>query len=69
MEQGADHDMDAIARYTIALHADGTVKIDMVSEYAAGGLGQHMGYVISGTTKDGMYLEVRDKDTASAYYA
>ena len=28
-----------------------------------------MGYVISGTTKDGMYLEVRDKDTASAYYA
>jgi type IV pilus assembly protein PilY1 len=25
--------------------------------------------VISGTTKDGMYLEVRDKDTASAYYA
>lgn len=69
VEQGADHDMDAIARYTIALQADGTVKIDMVSEYAAGGLGQHMGYVISGTTKDGMYLEVRDKDTASAYYA
>lgn len=69
VEQGADHDMDAIARYTVALQADGKVKIDMVSEYAAGGLGQHMGYVISGTTKDGMYLEVRDKDTASAYYA
>lgn len=34
VEQGADHDMDAIARYTIALQADGKVKIDMVSEYA-----------------------------------
>ena len=68
MEQGADHDMDAIAKYTVALQGDGQVKIDMVSEYAAGAFGQHMGYVISGTTKDGMYLEVRDKDTASAYY-
>lgn len=69
VEQGADHDMDAISRYTVALQADGTVKIDMVSEYAAGGIGQHMGYVISGTTQDGMYLEVRDKDTGSVYYA
>lgn len=69
VEQGADHDMDAISRYTVAQQADGTVKIDMVSEYAAGGIGQHMGYVISGTTQDGMYLEVRDKDTGSVYYA
>jgi type IV pilus assembly protein PilY1 len=69
VEQGADHDMDAISRYTVALQADNTVKIDMVSEYAAGGIGQHQGYVISGTTKDGMYLDVRDKDTASVFYA
>ncbi len=68
MEQGADHDMDAIARYVVTQQADGQVKIDMVSEYAGGSYGQHMGYVISGTTKDGMYLEVRDKDTASVYY-
>jgi type IV pilus assembly protein PilY1 len=69
VEQGADHDMDAISRYTVAVQADGTVKIDMVSEYAAGGIGQHQGYVISGTTADGMYLDVRDKDTGSVYYA
>jgi len=69
VEQGADHDMDAISRYTVSLQANGTVKIDMVSEYAAGGIGQHMGYVISGTTQDGTYLEVRDKDTNSVYYA
>ncbi|WP_261208935.1 pilus assembly protein [Variovorax sp. CY25R-8] len=69
VEQGADHDMDAISRYTVSKQADGTVKVDMVSEYAAGSIGQHMGYVISGTTADGMYLEVRDKDTNSVYYA
>ncbi len=67
VEQGADHDMDAIARYVIALK-DGKVVVQMYSEYAAGGLGQHMGYVISGTTKDGTYLEVRDRDTGSVYY-
>ncbi|MCR6479087.1 PilC/PilY family type IV pilus protein [Variovorax sp. ZS18.2.2] len=69
VEQGADHDMDAISRYTVALQANGTVTVDMLSEYAAGSIGQHMGYVISGTTQDGMYLEVRDKDTGSVYYA
>ena len=69
VEQGADHDMDAITRYVIALQPDKkTVKIDLVSEFAAGGIGQHMGYVISGTTQDGMYLDVRDKDTASVFY-
>jgi len=69
VEQGADHDMDAISRYTVSLQADGSMKVDMLSEYAAGGIGQHMGYVISGTNQDGMYLEVRDKDTGSVYYA
>ncbi|MGJ7502313.1 pilus assembly protein [Variovorax sp. ZT5P49] len=69
VEQGADHDMDAISRYIVSLQANGSVKVDMLSEYAAGGIGQHMGYVISGTTQDGMYLEVRDKDTGSVYYA
>jgi type IV pilus assembly protein PilY1 len=69
VEQGADHDMDAISRYIVSLQANGSVKVDMVSEYAAGSIGQHMGYVISGTTQDGMYLEVRDKDTGSVYYA
>ncbi|MBF5005088.1 fimbrial assembly protein [Diaphorobacter sp. NR2-3-3-1] len=69
VEQGADHDMDAITRYVIALQEDGkTVKINLISEFAAGGIGQHMGYVISGTTADGMYLDVRDKDTGSVFY-
>lgn len=65
VEQGADHDMDAIAIYEILLNADNTITVNLNSEYAAGGIIQHMGYVISGTTADGTYLEIRDKDTAA----
>lgn len=65
VEQGADHDMDAIATYEIKLNADNTVTVSISSDYAAGGIIQHMGYVASGTTADGVYLEVRDKDTAA----
>jgi len=61
VEQGADHDMDAIAVYEYTVKADNTVDIKVTSEYAAGGITQHMGYVISGTTHDGIYLEVADQ--------
>lgn len=63
VEQGADHDMDAIAVYEILDNGDGTITINVNSTYAAGGIIQHMGYVISGTTADGIYLVVRDSDT------
>lgn len=66
VEQGADHDMDAIAEYNISLLADNSVQVKVDSTYAAGGIAQHMGYVISGTTADGTYLVVRDCDTANA---
>lgn len=66
VEQGADHDMDAIATYTVKLNADNTVTVEQSSDYAAGGIIQHMGYVISGTSADGIYLNVRDADTAVA---
>lgn len=64
VEQGADHDMDAIVEYTISLAADNTVLVQLDSTYAAGGIIQHIGYVVSGSTADGAYLVVRDKDTA-----
>lgn len=60
VEQGADHDMDAIALYTLAVNATGGLDIKLKSEYAAGGIDQYMGYAISGTTKDGVYLEICD---------
>ena len=66
VEQGNDHDMDAIARYSYRVNPDQTLTIEMSSDYAAGGVVQHMGYVISGTTTDGVFLEVRDVDTSEA---
>ncbi len=65
-EEGADFDMDAIVLYTLAVvpdPADGDrlkLRITLNSEYAAGSNKQHMGYTISGTDHDGLYLEVCD---------
>ncbi len=65
VEQGADHDMDAISMYEYEV-VNGEVTITLNSTSAAGGIIQHMGYIISGTDgKDGTYLEVRDFDTAA----
>jgi type IV pilus assembly protein PilY1 len=66
-EQGSDHDMDAIVAYEMSLNADHTLTVGLNSTYAAGCVAQHMGYVISGTTADGTYLEVRDCDTAGGH--
>jgi len=76
VEQAADHDMDAIVIYEYQLvdsggspvsdPADGTnVRITLTSEYASGCIIQHCGYIISGTTTDGTYLEVKDYDTGA----
>jgi type IV pilus assembly protein PilY1 len=65
-EQGNDYDMDAIARYELTANADNSLSIHMTSEYAAGCAIQHIGYVISGSDADGVYLEVRDVDTSAA---
>ncbi|WP_406609668.1 pilus assembly protein [Agarivorans sp. JK6] len=75
VEQGADHDMDMIVQYTYEVKelcpnvgddqdscskATG-VELTLDSLYAAGSIDQHAGYVISGTNKDGIYLDVKDK--------
>jgi type IV pilus assembly protein PilY1 len=65
VEQGADHDMDAIVEYTVSLDSDDKVQVQLDSTYAAGGIIQHMGYVVSGSTTDGTYLVVRDQDTSA----
>lgn len=65
MEQGADNDMDAIARYSYSV-VGGQVVMEVSSIEAAGCGKQHLGYTVSGTTQDGVYLVVRDKDTGAA---
>lgn len=75
-EQGADHDMDAIVTYEICTPASykmsetscteflssGQVEIKLSSDYASGCIDQALGFVVSGTTADGLYLPVKDKD-------
>nr|WP_255699011.1 PilC/PilY family type IV pilus protein [Luteimonas sp. Y-2-2-4F] len=65
VEQGNDHDMDAIVRYEISAGTN-SLTVRLTSEYAAGSANQNIGYVISGTTRDGVYLEVRDSDSQQA---
>lgn len=78
VEQGADHDMDAIATYEICTQAaadagygscggtlSGDLRITVNSDYGAGGIDQALGFIISGTTADGTYLVVKDNDVGS----
>lgn len=73
VEQGGDHDMDAIARYTIEV-VNSQLRVTVVPTYQAGGIQQHMGFVISGvvdaagTARDGVYLVARDENNSPAYY-
>ena len=76
VEQGADHDMDALVTYEYWL-VDGTgnevsdpvnavqLKVTLTSTQAAGSYIQHLGYIISGTDQDGPYVEVCDADTST----
>jgi type IV pilus assembly protein PilY1 len=65
VEAGNDHDMDAIARYSYRV-VGSTVEVDVSADYQAGGIIHHMGYVISGTTADGVYLVVQDCNKTAA---
>lgn len=80
-EQGQDYDMDAVGFYEICTSTAvsegygtcGTsgvganqVEVKVVSDYAAGCIDQVLGFVISGTSQDGLYLPVRDKSVGAA---
>lgn len=62
VEQGADHDMDAVVFYEVKPIGSNQIEVKLTSEYAAGCIDQVLGFVISGTTEDGVYLPVKDKD-------
>ncbi len=67
-DQGGDNEADANVYYTMSVNADGTLTVRMDSYYQATCAQQNMGYVISGTTKDGVYLEVRGVSAGSEVY-
>jgi len=68
--QGCDYDMDAIVLYTVAVTAAGTLDVTLQTVYSVSGAESHMGYTISGTTADGIYLEVTGGgSTGATHYA
>ncbi len=73
VEQGGDHDMDAIARYTVEV-VNGELRVQVIPTYQAGGIQQNMGFVVSGVTdsggtvRDGVYLVARDENNSPAYF-
>ncbi|MCC8995394.1 MAG: hypothetical protein LM550_17300 [Candidatus Contendobacter sp.] len=68
VEQGADHDMDAIVLYDLRVNAEGELVVTLTEEYESAGYTMNYGYVISGTTQDGIYLEVSWDAGNSAYF-
>lgn len=68
VEQGADHDMDAIVVYEISAEGDGNLRVKLTPEYQAGSIQHAMGYVISGSNEDGVYLVVQDENVERPYY-
>ena len=67
VEAGNDHDMDAIVRYSYRV-VSGQVEVTAERLYEAGGITHHMGYVVSGTTADGIYLVVQDDGSNVQYF-
>ncbi|MCB4365881.1 hypothetical protein KIH07_19285 [Hydrogenophaga taeniospiralis] len=68
VEQGADHDMDAISKYVVKENASGQVEVTVTPTYQAGGIQQNMGYIVSGSTQDGVYLVARDETSSPMYF-
>lgn len=66
--QSCDYDMDAIVLYTVSVTAAGTLSVVTQTVYASAGNESHMGYTISGTTADGIYLEVTGGGTGKTHY-
>jgi type IV pilus assembly protein PilY1 len=68
MDQGGDNEADANVYYTLQINASGNLEVQLAAYYEAGSIQQNMGYIISGTTRDGVYLEVADQTDNPIYY-
>jgi type IV pilus assembly protein PilY1 len=70
--QGGDYDMDAIVLYTVSVLGSGstaTLSVKAETTYSVAGYESHMGYTISGTTQDGIYLEVTGGGSGTTRYS
>lgn len=65
MEQGGNNDNDANIRYIYNVVGN-ELELTVDSFDASGCVVQHLGYSISGTTADGIYLDVRNRETTTS---
>ena len=66
-EQGNDFDSDVIVKYDISV-ASGQLKVVVTPTAQSTGSNQNLGYVISGTNRDGAYLVTQDKNASLKYF-
>jgi type IV pilus assembly protein PilY1 len=67
-EQGNDFDSDVIVEYSIAVNPDNTLTVTVTPTAQSTGSNQNLGYAISGTNRDGVYLVVQDKQSNLPYF-
>ncbi len=62
-EQGSDYDMDGDVsyRYTKTSGTEVEIIIENVNAVTGGSSRQHFGYIISGTTNDGVFMDVKNR--------
>ncbi|MBB3102112.1 pilus assembly protein [Azomonas macrocytogenes] len=66
-EQGSDFDTDVMVTYEIKI-LEGKLIVQVTPTAESTGSNQNLGYVISGTDRDGVYLVVQDKNTSLNYF-
>jgi len=62
VEQGADHDMDVIATYAYSVDANNNLTVTLTHVMSEASIELHIGYIISGTDRDGIYLDIRSSN-------
>lgn len=67
-EQGNDFDMDVNSLYTLYIDATGKLVVEVQVIYQSTGSNQNIGYVVSGTTADGVYMATTDKLESLPYF-
>jgi type IV pilus assembly protein PilY1 len=58
MDYGADNEQDGVLSYVISVTASNTLSVALTVSATSTCATSHFGYVISGTTADGLYLDV-----------
>ncbi|HYW55702.1 MAG TPA: PilC/PilY family type IV pilus protein [Polaromonas sp.] len=76
-DAGGDNETDAVVGYTVSVNAAGKIVVALAPiNTSAADIEMHLGYTITGTTKDGLYLDMSSrpliggvrKDPQTKYY-